>query len=290
VAESLNNLAALYYAKGQYAQAEPLYRRALAIYENALGLEHSQVATCLNNLAGLYQTQGQYAQAEPLYRRALALREKSLGPEHLDVAYSLNNLAGLYYAQGQYAQAEPHFKRALAIFETALGPEHPNVTQILENYAALLRKLDRTAEAETMEAPRQGDSRSALTPSENFRFLRHARALARFDLPATESSKLPVGQSAGPAQVPAVHQEGFSGGIAPNTGTPSLSSRSRTVRTRGANDSNNSTQPIATPKAITKLSPAYTYFTGLTGYKLGTALEAMRISVTVADSFTRASS
>jgi len=31
VGESLNNLAALYYTQGQYAEAEPLYQRALAI-------------------------------------------------------------------------------------------------------------------------------------------------------------------------------------------------------------------------------------------------------------------
>jgi tetratricopeptide (TPR) repeat protein len=68
------------------------------------------------------------------------------------VAVSLNNLAKLYYAQGQYAQAEPLYRRALAIKEKALGPEHPNVATTLANYADLLRKLDRTAEAETMEA------------------------------------------------------------------------------------------------------------------------------------------
>ena len=35
-----NNLAALLYAKGDYVQAEPLFRRALAVDENALGPEH----------------------------------------------------------------------------------------------------------------------------------------------------------------------------------------------------------------------------------------------------------
>ena len=40
----LNNLAALYYAQGQYAQAEPLYKRALAIWEKALGPDHPYVA------------------------------------------------------------------------------------------------------------------------------------------------------------------------------------------------------------------------------------------------------
>jgi hypothetical protein len=48
-------------------------------------------------------------------------------------------------------KAEPLYQRALAIWEKALGPEHPDVATSLENYAALLRKLDRTAEAETME-------------------------------------------------------------------------------------------------------------------------------------------
>jgi Tetratricopeptide repeat len=66
VATSLNNLALLYYGQGQYAKAEPLYQRSLAIAEKALGPEHPEVATSLNNLAALYRAQGQYAKAEPL--------------------------------------------------------------------------------------------------------------------------------------------------------------------------------------------------------------------------------
>jgi len=67
---SLNNLAQLYATQGQYAQAEPLYKRTLAIKEKALGPDHPDVAMSLNNLAQLYDTQGQYAQAGPLYKRA----------------------------------------------------------------------------------------------------------------------------------------------------------------------------------------------------------------------------
>ena len=44
LATSLNNLAALYADTGQYAQAEPLYRRALAIQEKALGPEPPDAA------------------------------------------------------------------------------------------------------------------------------------------------------------------------------------------------------------------------------------------------------
>src|SRR5260221_3154155 len=41
VATSLNNLAEVYEAQGQYVQAEPLFSRALAINEKALGPDHS---------------------------------------------------------------------------------------------------------------------------------------------------------------------------------------------------------------------------------------------------------
>ena len=42
---SLNNLAELYRAQGRYADAEPLYKRSLAIREKALGPDHPDVAT-----------------------------------------------------------------------------------------------------------------------------------------------------------------------------------------------------------------------------------------------------
>ena len=51
VAATLNNLASLYDNQGHYAQAEPLYKRALTIDEKALSPDHSSVATILNNLA-----------------------------------------------------------------------------------------------------------------------------------------------------------------------------------------------------------------------------------------------
>ncbi len=61
--------------------AEPLYKRSLAILEKALGPEHPNVAMSLNNLALLYEAQGRYGDAEPLYKRSLAISEKVLGPE-----------------------------------------------------------------------------------------------------------------------------------------------------------------------------------------------------------------
>ena len=76
LATSLNNLAELYHTQGQYAQAEPLYKRALAIYEKALGPDHPSVATSLENYADLLQKTGRTAEAEELEERARAIRAK----------------------------------------------------------------------------------------------------------------------------------------------------------------------------------------------------------------------
>ena len=146
----MNQAGVLLFSKALYAEAEPLYERALAIREKALGPEHPDVAMSLNNLAALYRNQGAYAKAEPLYERALAIREKALGPEHPDVATSLNNLAVLYRNQGAYAKAEPLYERALAIREKALGPEHPDVAMSLNNLALLYDNQGAYAKAEPL--------------------------------------------------------------------------------------------------------------------------------------------
>ncbi|MEI6260247.1 MAG: tetratricopeptide repeat protein, partial [Deltaproteobacteria bacterium] len=145
-----NNLAGLYYTTGRYAEAEPLYKRALTIYEKVLGPEHASTTASLNNLAGLYYTTGRYAEAEPMLKRALAIREKVLGPEHADTATSLNSLAVLYKTTGRYAEAEPMLKRALAIREKVLGPEHADTANSLNNLAGLYETTGRYAEAEPL--------------------------------------------------------------------------------------------------------------------------------------------
>jgi tetratricopeptide (TPR) repeat protein len=91
----LNNLAGLLDRQGDYAAARPLYERALAINEQALGPQHPATAVSLNNLAGLLDRQGDYAAARPLYERALAINEQALGPQHPDTQTVRRNLAVL---------------------------------------------------------------------------------------------------------------------------------------------------------------------------------------------------
>jgi tetratricopeptide (TPR) repeat protein len=189
-AASILNRAGLYLQDhALYAEAEPLYLRALAIREQHLGSEHPLTAISLNNLAELYRVQGKYEQAEPLYQRtltidygakrsaiitdfnnlaslyfvqrryseaeplyqrALTIREQQSGAEHPDTATSLNNLATLYRVQGKYEQAEPLYQRALAIYEKRVGSAHPSTATSLNNLASLYQEQGKYKQAEPL--------------------------------------------------------------------------------------------------------------------------------------------
>jgi len=74
---SLNNLAVLYGAMGNYEAAEPLYIEAKNIWQEVLGEKHPYYAASLNNLAILYGAMGNYNAAEPLYIEAKNIRKES---------------------------------------------------------------------------------------------------------------------------------------------------------------------------------------------------------------------
>jgi tetratricopeptide (TPR) repeat protein len=66
VAKALHRLGRRYLSQGRYAEAERLYRRALAIRGNDLFATHAAVAESLQGLVASYRARGQYAEAEQL--------------------------------------------------------------------------------------------------------------------------------------------------------------------------------------------------------------------------------
>lgn len=156
IAVSLSQLAEVYAAQRRYLEAEPIYGRALSIYQVVHGEDHPDVAAMLNNLGVVHRLHGQFSEAEPLLKRALAIKEKVYGPDHAEVAVTLGNLGQLYLAQGRFKDAEPYYRRALSVREKVLGDMHPDVAKSLEDYAVLLRTMGREKEALPLESRAQG--------------------------------------------------------------------------------------------------------------------------------------
>ncbi len=132
-----SNRAASNFAQGQYAEAEKLWLRALAIPQVPL---RAKVAS---NLAALYKQTEQFDKAELQYRLTHTLRLESLGSNHADTALALNNLAGVHIIRGQYRNAEMELLEALQ----ATGLRTADRAAIFMNLGHVCRLEGRFSEA-----------------------------------------------------------------------------------------------------------------------------------------------
>jgi tetratricopeptide (TPR) repeat protein len=92
--------------KGNFAEADFCYQRALAFAECAVGLEDPDLGSVLTSMADCYLAQGKFNLAESLYGRVLSIYETSFGQRHINVALTLRNLADLYRSTGQKSEAK----------------------------------------------------------------------------------------------------------------------------------------------------------------------------------------
>ena len=149
-AASYNNTAYSLDGQGRYAEAEPLYRKALEIRTRVLGEDHRDTANSYNNIAYNLGAQGHYAKAEPLYRKALEISIRVLGEDHPDTAINYNNIAGNLDAQGRHAEAEPLYRKALEIRTRVLGEDHRDTATNYNNIASNLGAQGHHAKAEPL--------------------------------------------------------------------------------------------------------------------------------------------
>jgi serine/threonine protein kinase/tetratricopeptide (TPR) repeat protein len=147
---SINDLALLLQSQGKLAEAEPLYREALAGYRAQLGDSNPETLTVIDNLALVSYARGKLPDAEALLREALAGRRTTLGDADPVTLGSVNNLASVLQDQGKLAEAEPLYREALAGCRAKLGDRHPDTLTGMDNLASLLQAQGKYAEAEPL--------------------------------------------------------------------------------------------------------------------------------------------
>ena len=140
VAESLNHLAWLAFARGAYAEADSLYAAALAVEEAAGSRRTPAAATAIEGRGLLRRAAGDPEGGLPFVREALAIREATLGADHPEVSTSVSALATLLHTAGRAGEAAPLFRRAIAERRRTLGP-HVYTAQSLSDYGAALTDL-----------------------------------------------------------------------------------------------------------------------------------------------------
>ncbi len=176
----LDNLAALYMAKGETAKAESYALRAqtmlgktnlignhvllASIYieqrrfaeartllESALPGASGPVGFALNaGLAAAALGEEKLAETQEFCHRALEIAAASLPPGHTGIAAVWNNLGQSYRFQGRYLEAETAYRKAIEIWTAAKGPAHPLVAHGLANLAAFQHDRGRDHAAEEL--------------------------------------------------------------------------------------------------------------------------------------------
>ena len=141
-------------AQGKYAQAQPLYEKALEIRRRLLTDDHPDTATSYNNVAANLNAQGKYAQAQPLYEKALEIHRRLLTDDHPHTALGYNSLAANLNAQGKYLEARDQWLRAVkSLDRPGCGSPSPGWNapgpgeSMRPALAAVLARLGQPAEA-----------------------------------------------------------------------------------------------------------------------------------------------
>jgi tetratricopeptide (TPR) repeat protein len=141
-------LADLYVEQRKFNEAEPLYKRAIAILEKFFGPKDAEVASALAKIANLYTLQGKYIEAEKALWRALEIRQLAFGQDHVDVAECLDSLADVHEKQANPEQAQRFYQSSVSIKEKVLGKDHPRTAETWTKLAYMHFLQDDYAEAE----------------------------------------------------------------------------------------------------------------------------------------------
>jgi tetratricopeptide (TPR) repeat protein len=160
VAIVCNNLANIVKLRGDFDEAEVLYRKSLQLAQKA-GISKAQslnarlrrasnMALSHGNLASLLSAKFQIREADSESRQALELREEYLGKTHHFTADNLDQLGDLAETRGEFAQADALHQRAADIRVKIFQPDEAQFTRNLSEVAAKHLRVGEFAQAEKL--------------------------------------------------------------------------------------------------------------------------------------------
>jgi tetratricopeptide (TPR) repeat protein len=108
LAVTFTNLASLLQRKGDYAGAEPLYRRSIELNRKAFPENDWQIATIKSLLGGCLVADHRYAAAEPLLLESYPIIRSGFGDSHNRTQVAARRIVDLYNAWGKPQKAAPY--------------------------------------------------------------------------------------------------------------------------------------------------------------------------------------
>lgn len=150
-AKATNDLATMYFIKGDYRQAEMLMLEVMHVRKKKLGERHNEYAAILSNLGLLYHRTYRLEKAEAFLLDSKKIYEYNLNEKNMiRYARALNNLGILNKDMGRYREAERYHVEVRKIRATRLPENDPEITRNLNNLAIVYRVLGRYEEADSL--------------------------------------------------------------------------------------------------------------------------------------------
>lgn len=140
LAQNLNNQGAQAYYAGRLAEAESLYRQALAAWGAESREERRRTE---NNLAMLYRAQGRHGEAQRLLSEVV----RGLEGEGREMVRALANLAASYREGGDLERARTTAERAVRIGERRLAADDAALGDAVHELATVCRAAGRMEDA-----------------------------------------------------------------------------------------------------------------------------------------------
>ena len=149
LAETNFHLAMVYDSKGKYADAAPLYDRAIEIYKKAQSKRDGKNTDMLSSVTA-YRARnacylGKRETAKALYRKAIEEQEAVFGKDHDYIGQNLISLAYVEQGDGNTTEAILHLQEALSMKHLS----KQSAASASYRLADILMRKQRSAEAES---------------------------------------------------------------------------------------------------------------------------------------------
>jgi tetratricopeptide (TPR) repeat protein len=147
----------LYIKKGNYKNAEPAFRRAIAILQMPPNAKAQQdiLGECFQGIGYVCMNKKQYAKAVDAFKQWIAIMEKdghlTQDPSSETFAMALDSLAEAHVKQNNYRAAETLLKRSLAMRKVTYGEHDSTTNYVVEHLLEVYDALGKTSEIAKIE-------------------------------------------------------------------------------------------------------------------------------------------
>jgi non-specific serine/threonine protein kinase/serine/threonine-protein kinase len=143
----LNMIGTTYTQLGEYALAEPIFRHAMAIGTNELGVNNGQTLDARSNLAVALGQQSRYTDAIEIILPVVEYKRRTFGTDSVELFDTESNLGVLYFNAGEYDKAESLQRDLLRRRRQHFGDDHRDTLATMNNLAMVYTNVRRMDEA-----------------------------------------------------------------------------------------------------------------------------------------------